>query len=99
MAGAATSLFLMDEVDAALDETNQHLVCQAVLPDAAVRGLCFFSQLSSCAGPAVRAAGQLAAVQGTTAALLPASGWRTGPCILRTRHACAVACLRCQPMG
>ena len=26
MAGASTSLFLMDEVDAALDETNQHLV-------------------------------------------------------------------------
>ena len=26
MAGASTSVFLMDEVDAALDETNQHLV-------------------------------------------------------------------------
>lgn len=28
MAGSSTSLFLMDEVDAALDETNQHLVSE-----------------------------------------------------------------------
>lgn len=32
MAGAATSLFLMDEVDAALDETNQHLVSHSKGP-------------------------------------------------------------------
>lgn len=57
MAGAATSVFLMDEVDAALDETNQHLVSWTAVacPQLDARpAVCLGSKLIDCNFDAAR---------------------------------------------